>query len=302
MRRVLVPWTGRLAATAALLFLFVSAAAWPMQVLEPWLHLQSAWLRRHYVSWPVMESTTFQVRYREGDRPYAIFVSEQAEIAARQVQELLPAPPALFKPWLVILPDRTYLQRAFGWEENGSAVGVYMANTIKILSPEDWTWVAEEERLDSFCRESPLVHEYTHFVLDLRTRGNYTTWFSEGLAQLLEYKINGYEWLEPSASLDAALYPLRELDRHFHGLDNQPLAYRQSLSLVSFLESRQGMEGINRLVDLLGQGTAFYRAVEMVYGLEKTPWRKPGRPGSPGTSAGFCPEEGINTLLTESSV
>lgn len=289
MRRVLGPGAGRRATLAAVLLFFVYATFPPLQNLEPWLHLQAAWVRRHYITWPVIESTYFHVRYREGDRAYAVLISDLAEQAAQEVRELLPAPASLFKPWLVILPDRSYLQSAFGWEEKSGAVGVYLTNTIKILSPEDWTWVAEEDRLECFCREGPLVHEYTHFVLDLRTGGNYPTWFSEGLAQLLEYKINNYEWLEPSGSLDNFLYSLRDLDRHFIALDNQPLAYRQSLSLVTYLESLEGMDGLNRLVDMLGQGTAFYRALEQIYGLDSESLEAAWQAWLPGDDRWFLP-------------
>ena len=130
--------------------------------------------------------------------------------------------------------------------------------------------IYEDKRLEVFSQQAPLVHEYTHFVLDLRTKGNYTRWFSEGLSQLMEYNILGFEWLEAGSSLSDSKYTLDELDRSFDSLPSDALAYRQSLSMITYLESLQGIEGLNELIEQLSKGIPFYRALQQVYGLDRS--------------------------------
>lgn len=226
-------------------------------------------VRRHYRNWPWLESNTFHVRYPADEVQTALWVAAEADRASLLVDKLLPHRQVSHKPWLVIIPEQEFFRQAFGWGEGTGALGVYLAETVKVLSPAAWEWVDEAERPTVFTHQGPLVHEYTHYVLDIRTGGNYTRWFSEGLAQLLEYQILGYEWLEDGSSLKNPLYSLGEMDTSFDSLPNQALAYRQALSKVSYLEELQGMEGINDFIDRLAGGVPFYLALQDVYGLDK---------------------------------
>ncbi len=227
-------------------------------------------LRSHYREWPGLESARFLVRYSPADRALAGRVAEEADLAAAKVARLLPHAMPADKPWLIIVPDQSTMKKAFGWGEGGGALGVYLAHTIKVLSPRAWHWLPVRDRVAVFAAEGPLVHEYTHYVLDLRTGGNYPYWFSEGLAQLTEYKINGYQWLEEDSSLAAGTFTPKALDRALNRPDTQARAYRQSLSLVTYLEALQGMDGLNRLIDGLGEGVPFDWALKKVYGLDQS--------------------------------
>ncbi len=233
-----------------------------------WRDGQTAALRRHYLEWQAYDSEHFHIRFSEHDSNLIPWLAQEADRAAEEVAILLPHH-LQDNPWLVVVPDRETMQKAFGWGDSTGALGVYMVDTIKVLSPLAWDWLREEKRLKHFQAEGPLAHEYTHYVLDLRTGGNYPYWFSEGLAQLVEYKLNGYEWLEADSSLGSTVYTLSELERKFSGLDRQALAYRQSLSIVTYLESLQGMEGINALLDDLGRGHSFYQALHGLFGLDR---------------------------------
>jgi hypothetical protein len=255
-----------LAAAFFLLFLFspLSSDLGHMTVQR----VNSLSARRHYRQWPSLETAYFHLRYPHGEQERAAWVGEEADRAVAGVMALLPHDTGNRRPWLVLVPDQETLRRVFKWQEGTGALGVYLADTVKILNPQSWDWVEEDERLNQFRQQGPLIHEYTHYVLDLRTRGNYTRWFSEGLAQLTEYHLLGYEWLENSSPLTNPYSP-DGLDRSFDTLSGQPLAYRQALSLVTYMESLQGLNGINRFMDTLGLGVPFYTALEQVYGLQR---------------------------------
>jgi hypothetical protein len=231
--------------------------------------VHALYVRRYYQQWPSLETTYFHLRYSQGDHKLAQWVGNEADLAVNQVMDILPHDHQGQRPWLVLVPDQDTLRRAFGWSDGTGALGVYLANTVKILTPEAWDWVEKDRQRDVFRNQGPLVHEYTHYVLDLRTGGNYTRWFSEGLSQLTEYHLLGYEWLEATSSLANALYTLDELERSFDALTDQPLVYRQALSMVTYLESLQGLDGINQFIDTLGQGTSFYEALQQDYGLTR---------------------------------
>ncbi|MBT9167187.1 MAG: hypothetical protein DDT19_00511 [Syntrophomonadaceae bacterium] len=86
---------------------------------------------------------------------------------------------------------------------------------------------------------------------------------------MTEYHLLGYEWLEAESSLANRLYSLEELEHSFDALPRQALAYRQALSMVSYLETLQGLAGLNQFLDRLGKGEAFYQALQQIYGLNK---------------------------------
>jgi hypothetical protein len=258
----------RLLAAAFLLLLL--ASPFPYNVAETTVQsLHSLSVRRYYRHWPAMNTAFFHLRYPPQEEEMALWIGREADTAAIQVMELLPFEIPARLPWLVVVPHQDTLRQAFGWNEGTGALGVYLAGTVKILRPEAWDWVEEDNRYDVFQKQGPLVHEFTHYVLDIRTGGNYTRWFSEGMSQLAEFHILGYEWLESCSSLANPLYSLDELDESFDALPIQALAYRQALSKVAFLEALQGFDGLNRFVDTLGQGVPFYEALEHIYGMNR---------------------------------
>lgn len=226
-------------------------------------------VRRRYLYWPSLESNYFHIRYTEADSDIVPWLAAQADLAAELVGTELSCRLQQEKPWLVIVPDGDTMRQAFGWGKETGALGVYYAGTVKILSPHAWDWLEQKERLAAFSAQGPLVHEVTHLMLDIRAGGNYPRWFSEGLAQLMEYRLLGFEWLEEDSSLQGKLYTLQEMDGFFDRLESQPLAYRQALSLVTYLYSLEGMEGINSLIGRLAGGKPFYACLEDIYCLNR---------------------------------
>ncbi len=214
-----------------------------------------------------LEGTHFTVRYEAQDKNVAPVVLKVAEqLYPSLVQTMHFTPPD--RVTLVIYPDRETLRQAFGWSDQESAVGVYWAGTISLLSPNVWLGdlpAAQAER--AFYRYGPLAHEFTHLALDYRTSGNYPHWFSEGLAQWVEHKLTGYLWLEPDNRLDQPRYTLDQLDKNFDQLPNVAMAYRESYLLVDYLAQQGGPDSIGRLVDRLAQGESLQTAVQRSYGI-----------------------------------
>jgi len=207
-------------------------------------------------------SDRFVVYYRPEDEDVAPLILEHAESVYDLVAGQVGYRPSGRVP-LILYPDRTELRAAYGWGSGQSAVGVYWRGTVGLLSPKVWIAADDPAELEAEFRQSnPIAHELTHYVLDEWTDGNYPRWFTEGLAQYVEELATGYLWLEPGAALDQPLYTLSELTERFDGLSNQPLAYRQSYSLVAYMAETHGQEGLARLIALLAEGAPFAQAVE----------------------------------------
>ena len=120
-------------------------------------------------------------------------------------------------------------------------------------------------RLDTLSKESELRrvlrHELTHAVIDQRTRGNCPQWLQEGIAQFLD----GTDVVATERALRGgrALTPLFRMEGPFLGRDapSREQAYRESASAVSFLVSRIARSGLLFLVQRLGEGRPFDRAL-----------------------------------------
>jgi hypothetical protein len=206
------------------------------------------------------------VYFMEQDKTVAAWVLETTEHVFQPVTQQVGYTPAGRIP-VIIYPSRDELRQAFGWGNGESAMGVYWSGTVRLLSPN--VWISEKRDRDKravFDKLNPIAHELTHYMLDYRTNGNYPRWFTEGLAQRVEYKLTGYLWIESDSSLDQELYTLREMTDQFDTLKNQPLVYRQSFLLVDYLARTYGEDALADLVTLLGQGVKFETAVTKVTG------------------------------------
>lgn len=136
---------------------------------------------------------------------------------------------------------------------SGDLPGQYHNGVVRIL-PATVQREAELRRV--------LRHELTHAVVDQRTRGNCPHWFQEGMAQFLDG--TDVVAIEKRLRLDPkALIPLFRIEGPF--VDHEPSAreqaYRQSASAVSFLISRIRRSGLLFLIQRLGEGRPFDRAL-----------------------------------------
>lgn len=212
-------------------------------------------------------SDHFQVFFTQVDQNVVGMVLETAEAVYHPVISQVGHRPAAKIP-LIIHASRAEMRAAFGWGQTESAIGVYWAGTIRLLSPNVWApKLRAKDQAKVFRKLNPLAHELTHLVLDYHTNGNYPRWFTEGLAQRVEHQVSGYLWIEPESTLRQRLYTRSELERSFAQLENQPLAYRQSFLLVEYMVQEYGEESLSRLIGLLGQGVPFRTAVQSALGV-----------------------------------
>lgn len=212
----------------------------------------------------VLETGHFRIKYHAVDRQMADIVAQAAESSYQPVTSLVGQAPA-GKTLIVMHSEKEQLYKAFGWTGNQSAMGVYWGGVIQVLAPD--VWLKDKGSAEEFMRTGPMVHEFTHLVFDYRTNGNYPRWFTEGLAQYSEYKINGYEWLTPDNTLDGKLFTLDELDAQFDSLDNQSLAYRQSLAAVRYIAEVHGEPALRQVIRSLERGEKIDRAIQKATGL-----------------------------------
>jgi hypothetical protein len=107
-----------------------------------------------------------------------------------------------------------------------------------------------------------LRHELTHAIIDQKTKGNCPHWLQEGIAQFLDgTDVRATDaWLRRQT---APLIPLFRIEGPFRDRDaaSREIAYRESASAVSFLVARIGRTGLLFLVQRLGEGRPFDRAL-----------------------------------------
>lgn len=227
-----------------------------------------------------LESDNFVLYYHADlDEAWAAAVLATAEGAREAVARRLGWSPLVTetspeKVPILLYCDQAALDRQFGPGLAFRALGAYWSGVIQVLSPRVWlepTPTLGAQRV--FWTQGPMVHEYTHYVLDqLVPHGNYPRWLSEGLAQYVEYRETGYLWLEPSNRItlpldEARLYRLDELTRDFDDLENTALAYRQAFLLVAYMMNNNlGREGVNELLSALSDGRSLAEAVEALTG------------------------------------
>lgn len=138
-------------------------------------------------------------------------------------------------------------------DANTDLPGHYQDGVVRIR-PET---VQKESELRRVLR-----HELTHAIIDQRTKGNCPHWLQEGIAQFLDgTDVRATEaWLRRQTS---PLIPLFRIEGPFRDRDlsSREAAYRESASAVSFLVSRIGRSGLLFLIQRLGEGRPFDRAL-----------------------------------------
>lgn len=210
----------------------------------------------------VLKGKKFNVKYKE-NLQNAELVLKTAEDIYEPVTKILNFTPEGVSS-IIMYPTMKEFNDNFGWEGEKSPMGVYWMGSIGVLSPDEWIFDENKELI--FKTMGPVAHEYTHYLVDYKTNGNYTRWFTEGLAQYVEKKVTGYTLLEPSKEAMQNIYFFSDLDQNFDKQDNIDLAYWQSLIAIEYLVDKEGPEIINKLLDELAVCTDFEYTFKKVVG------------------------------------
>jgi hypothetical protein len=223
-------------------------------------------------SWNMSKLTSehFFVKYMPEDRGEAELVLETAEKFYQPITEDFGYTPRGRIP-IILYSTKQELNQSFDWDASESAMGVYWAGVIRVLSPGAWVAETEADRVrEVFVSSGPVAHELTHLMVDYLTGGNYPRWFTEGVAQYEEYKLTGFTLSKPEDSLKPPLYSMQELSRDFDNLADQTRAYSQSLAAVQYIVSQYGDDALAGLIKELGLGCSFSQAAEKVLQLDDT--------------------------------
>lgn len=227
--------------------------------------VQMLWVTRN---WQELEGPHFKVRYQGADDANAQMVLDIAEKNYDSVTNRYNYTPKS-KTLIAIYPTKESLGKSFGWAADESAMGVYWAGAIRLLSPSAWIEAQNpEDYRDIFENEGPVVHEYTHLLVDYIARGNYTRWFTEGIAQFEEERTTGYSMEHDPVKDPQAFYPLAEMDKNYDNLPDQSLAYYESLEAVNYIVDQYGEEKLNLILLELGKGASMDKAFKTVIGLD----------------------------------
>ncbi len=215
--------------------------------------------------WLEIKGENFKVRYTKEDQKVAEMVLNTAEEDIKSVNKKFNYILKEKVP-IIIYPNRSMLCKSFGWDADESAMGVYWAGVIRILSPQ--VWIKDKDKLEMeqyFKKNGPMVHEYAHLVVDYKTRGNYSRWFTEGIAQLVEKDITGFQF----SPLDTKnnLYPIKEMNRGFDSLPDQSLAYAQSLAMLEYFVEEYGWDTLQQVINRLGEGRTVSGAFKTELGI-----------------------------------
>lgn len=263
---------GVVAALAVLLltaYVIIQAPLLPRMLLYPAVR-DAARLKFSYETQDMLvrETPHFIIKYRPQDTGTVDMVAQAAEASYRPVSDLLGYAPK-GKTLVIIYPNKHELRRAFGWSGNESAMGVYWAGVIELLSPDNWLPPGSAAaQAQTFAQSGPMTHEFTHLVLDYMANGNYPRWFTEGMAQYAEYRFNNYEWITPDNNLrEQPLYTMQQLDGDFDALPNQALAYRESLAAVRYIAAVYGEDKLQAIVRELRHGQPLPTAIGHVLGI-----------------------------------
>lgn len=146
----------------------------------------------------------------------------------------------------------------------GQAVmGLYNAGTIHVISPNAFL-NQEQSSMEYFKKNGPVLHEYTHKVIDELSGGNIELWLTEGLAVYEEYRVYNTEWA-PDFVYERYL-SAQEMREGFMYAD-EVQSYRQSFDMIKYLIDNYGMKKMELLLQELRSGSNTDEAFLKVYGV-----------------------------------
>ena len=202
--------------------------------------------------------------FKQAEDHYAIYryncAESDLETISKEVAAVYPLINHLyrFKPQekiqFAVYARKADLQNIMHLDTENTPMGIYWLGQIHLLAPAAWIVGAEEERNCAFRLLGPVAHEYTHYVIDYQTRGNYPRWLSEGLAQYTEQALAKMPPFSSECLLREDYYTLDELEYCFDFLRDQPLAYLESLLAGEILIEQYSFGYVRKILQELKTG------------------------------------------------
>jgi hypothetical protein len=204
---------------------------------------------------PSIRTRHFIIKYPAGDGSDAAIVAGQAERAYAFVFGQMGGAPA--DPILIRVESRDALAADLNVAPDQDPLGAYWRGTVWLLTPSAYLPGSPAQRTAAFAAVGPLAHELTHLADDDLTGGRMPAFLDEGMAQYVQWRFNGYLWLEPDNSFCQPLYSFADLAGGFDSLPNQALAYHESFALVRAVAA-SSPSALSRLLAAIagGQGPA----------------------------------------------
>ena len=219
--------------------------------------LQYQWILFMTREYQAIETENFVIRYDKEDKEVISLVAEASEKHYKEVVDMFNYRPKR-KTVVILYNDPTALMVNSNLGKGKPPMGVYYASTVQILSPRLWVTEHEDMR-EVFLNEGPMVHEFTHLLVDDMAKGNYPLWFTEGMALYQEYVQTGYEWGKDLRYPNDKPYSLQQLTEDFGSLDEM-LAYKRSFEIVRGIVEDHGFEGMKQVLENLGKGKTLSEA------------------------------------------
>lgn len=197
--------------------------------------------------WQVSESQYAKIYYTEPDSDYIALMQRVADV-------YLPLLAADFsiekdtKATVVVYATEESFRNAVGGGQR-LPMGAYYGGIINILSPALWVHEEETAVKDRFLSAGPMIHELTHYAMDIKTGGDCEIWLTEGVALYYEYKYTGYEWRQDLQEKSGEVR-FTSLRQNFRSID-EGLAYRRSFDLVKRMAESYGEAGLQTIIDRL---------------------------------------------------
>lgn len=162
---------------------------------------------------------------------------------------------------IILYPHKEDLSKAMGISYSEKPpTGVYYAGVINILSPSTFSEEKEWEQMAAFLKDGPIIHEMCHYFLDIKTRGNYEPWFSEGVALYYEKKYTNFTWRADLNGVSEGIRPLHM--KSYFKEENEIKAYRCAFEIIDDFVSEKGEKGLMEIYDKLHSGIQFDLAIK----------------------------------------
>lgn len=238
---------------------FVYAKIEGYQVLKTFVQVKDIELSDGFIQ---SETEHFILKYKDED-------AESIEVVAQEFErsyELIGRTFDYYPEEKVVVFIYNTQQEMWAYQKsvNGQAVlGLYNMGTIHILSPDAYKEQSDRPT-EYFIKYGPVLHEYTHKVVDDLSGGNLELWLTEGLALYEEYEKNGVEW-EPGFNYER-FFTAEELRNNFMNIEELQ-AYRQSFDTIRLLTEKYGKNKTALLLEKLKNGNTIDKAFKSTYGI-----------------------------------